>query len=266
MLKIGWIDFLNTLPFNFEIAGIKPEFDYKLYKGVPVKLNKLLRNKEIDIAIASSAEYIENFQDYLILPNLSISATNKVHSVAIFSNKQLSDIKEVYLSKASKTSRYLTKIIFDIFLKKEISYKELENYQDIEKKSVLLIGDNAIFFSDRFKYVYDLSEIWYKNTGLPFVFALWILNKEIFYKKERQLRQFYNILMESKEKILKNLPNFVKNFVKTEKFSREFATEYIKNLDYNLTEKHIQSLKLFSKYLQDVKIIKKEPKFNLLNF
>ena len=29
------------------------------------------------------------------------------------------------------------------------------------------------------KYVYDLSEAWFKMTGLPFVFACWIAKKEI---------------------------------------------------------------------------------------
>ncbi|MBO97835.1 MAG: radical SAM protein, partial [Flavobacteriales bacterium] len=32
---------------------------------------------------------------------------------------------------------------------------------------------------DKYKYVYDLSSIWKKLTGLPFVFALWVTNKNL---------------------------------------------------------------------------------------
>ncbi|MFM2376891.1 MAG: hypothetical protein RLZZ165_1988, partial [Bacteroidota bacterium] len=35
------------------------------------------------------------------------------------------------------------------------------------------IGDKAHAERGRFRYVYDLAEIWKRHTGLPFVFAVW---------------------------------------------------------------------------------------------
>jgi len=134
MLKIGWIDYINTYPFNFEFTGVKPDFRYLFVKGVPSEINKLLRESKVDAGCISSAEYLENKDKYILLNNLSISANNKVFSVAIFSNIEISDVETIYLSKASKSSRYLTKIFMELFLNKKIEYKELESYENIENK------------------------------------------------------------------------------------------------------------------------------------
>ena len=54
-------------------------------------------------------------------------------------------------------------------LKKKISISQ----------AALVIGDKAFNLHKKHKYVYDLSEAWFKMTGLPFVFACWIAKKEI---------------------------------------------------------------------------------------
>ena len=46
-------------------------------------------------------------------------------------------------------------------------------------QAALVIGDKAFDLHKKHKYVYDLSEAWFKMTGLPFVFACWIAKKEI---------------------------------------------------------------------------------------
>jgi len=262
MLKIGWIDFLNTLPFCFERSGLKLPFKYELKKGYPSDINKLLYEGKIDIGLISSAEYIDNFERYFILPSISISAIKKVYSVAVFSNKHLEEIKTIYLSKASKSSRLLTKVVFDKFLQKKVEYQELENYSNIESKSVLLIGDNAILFSNKFKYIYDLSELWNKETGYPFVFALWCVRKESLKEKKEEVKLFYKTLIKAKEIIFKNLESFIQH----NNIDKNFAKTYLENLDYSLTNEHIKSLELFSQYLQELGIINKKPEFNLLKF
>ncbi len=262
MLKIGWIDFLNTLPFNFERAGIKPSFQYKLVKDVPSILNTKLRKGEIDLGIVSSAEYIENFKNYLIIPDFSISAINKVYSVAIFSNRELTKIEKIFLTKKSKSSRYLTKIIFEIFLKKKVLYLDLQDINRVKKDAILLIGDEAILSLNKFKYVYDLSEIWYKNEHLPFVFALWVVRKDSFLKKEKEIREFIDVLSISQREIFDNLDKYLEN----NKIEKQFLKFYLKNLDYSLNEKHINSLRTFSCYLHQLDIIKEEPEFDIITF
>ncbi len=258
-MKIGWIDFLNTLPFDFtgeKVSGIE------IVKGVPSEINHLLRKEKIDIGFISSGEYIENFHKYLILPDLSISSYKNVQSVGIFSNKPLNEIKTVYLSTASKTSRLLTKIVFKEFFKKDVNYKDLKNYENIEQKTVLLIGDNAIKFKDSFKYIYDLSTLWFENTGLPFVFALWCVNRNYFNYHKEEVLNFQRVLVETKEEFFKNVETKIKSA--NIKFDKKYAVKYLKNLDFSLEEEHLNSLKLFSDLLYKNKLINVVPEFNFI--
>ncbi len=261
-LNVGWIDYLNTLPFDFNLTGIDLPFSINFIHGVPQEINKLLREGKIDVGFISSAEYIENFENYYLFPDLSISALNKVHSVVILSNIPLEDIKELYITQASKSSRYLTKIIFSEFLKKEINYKKLENYNNLTEKSVLLIGDNAMKFKSQFRYAYDLSSIWYKKTGLPFVFALWSVRKDFNKENKEIVNEFSQTLKKSKARFFEKPEYFLKK-----KFGNQPIEDkllYLKNLDYNLSEKHLKSLKLFTEYLNKIGLIKKFPEFKFI--
>ena len=262
-IKLGWIDFYNTIPFDYELIGIKPDIQIERIKSYPSKINKLLYNTEIDVGFISSAEYIENFDRYILFPNLSISALNKVKSVAIFSNTPIDEINTIYLTTQSKTSRYLTKIIFTEFFNKSIQYKDLTNLGSVNNKSVLLIGDDAIRYTTKFNFIYDLSEIWYKNTKLPFVFALWTVRKELIYTRYKDLMNLYNTFKISKDKFFKN-PEFYLSRRKDINIDKKFLENYLKNLDYSLTKKHLESLKLFSKLLLKNGFIKKFPEFNFI--
>ncbi len=261
-MRVGWIDFLNTLPFDFRLMDIKPDFTLELLKGLPSEINKKLREKQVDIGFISSAEYIENYRNYLILPELSISSLNKVQSVAIFSNIPLEKMEKVYLTKASKTSRMLTKVIFKDFFKRDVQFFELENLSGIEKKSVLLIGDNAIRYRDKFRYVYDLSAIWFKKTGLPFVFALWCVNMDFYEKNKEQVESFHKLLLKTKERFFEKPFEYIKKSEKTSDI--DFAYQYLKNLDYCLSEEHIKSLNLFSEKLIKIGLLKEKPEFRFI--
>jgi chorismate dehydratase len=43
----------------------------------------------------------------------------------------------------------------------------------------LVIGDRAFELNAKHQYIYDLSAIWKKMTGLPFVFAAWVANTKL---------------------------------------------------------------------------------------
>ena len=252
-MRIGWIDYLNTLPFNFENTGIDLEFPYELVKGFPSQINRFLSEKKVDIGFISSVHYIQNYKDLVILPDLSISSLNKVKSVVILSDRPIEKITKIYLTKESKTSQYLTKVIFEIFLGKIPVYKQLSNKDIKNKGAVLLIGDKAIEYSNEKKYRYDLSEIWFRETGLPFVFALWCVRKDYYEKNKNKVERLKQVLKNSKNRFFENPQKYIKD---------QFLINYLKNLDYCLSEEHLKSLDLFSDYLLKIGLIKEKPVFN----
>ncbi|SNZ03522.1 chorismate dehydratase [Persephonella hydrogeniphila] len=254
-MKIGWIKYLNTLPFDFEKTGLKLDFYYSLVKGVPSQINNFLSKGIVDVGFISSAHYIKNYKKYLILPELSISSLNRVKSVIILSDTPIEKINRIYLTEESETSKLLTKVIFKVFLKKDINYLDLKDENIKDKEAVLLIGDKAINYLNEKNYRYDLSEIWYRKTGLPFVFALWCVRKEYYLKNKEKVIKLQGILKKSKNIF----------FEKPEKYINDsFSIEYLKNLDYCFSEEHLKSLKLFSEYLYQMRLIEEKPVFNFV--
>lgn len=125
-------------------------------------------------------------------------------------------------------------------------------------ESFLLIGDEALRYRklNNGKKAYDLANLWYQNTGLPFVFALWIVRREItnseneLYPKYIQLK---DRLLYARKKCREYFSEMLKNY-----YLRDFMTEeeilyyWQENMDYELTEKHKESLNLFDKYLREL--------------
>ena len=76
--------------------------------------------------------------------------------------------------------------------------------ESIEMCNKLGIEHKILYFQDKFKYAYDLSAIWKLHTGLPFVFACWVANKEIDEKFISQFNKALKFGVNNIEKAIKS--------------------------------------------------------------
>ncbi len=242
MLKIGKINYLNVYPI-FE--GLKKYCQFcEFVEGEPSKLNEMIYNGEIDVCPSSSVEYLKNREKYFLFDEFSISSRKKILSVILVLNNHIEEISndtEIYLTPSSATSNSLVKIIFFEFYGKKPKF--IMNSENIfNKKNQVLIGDNALNFyfrnSENF-YIYDLAELWYNFTKLPFVFALWIVNRS-FYEKNNELIEIFRKILK------KSIRSYVipKNY---KDFKQEEIIEYFQYVDYNFSSIHRESLELFER-------------------
>lgn len=248
MIKVGFIDYKNTIPFGVDsIKGIE------IVRDVPSNLNRLIYEDRIDAGIISSAEYIQHYYKYFILPDLSISSKDKAMSVLVLSNEPIEKIDKIYLTRESKTSALLVRVVLENFMGLKPEYRHFNSPKN--KDSLLVIGDLALRLKDSFKYSYDLGEMWYRFTGLPFVFALWCVRKEFILTNRQEVMSLHT-------KLKQNIDNFFKDT--PAEIDRQTLT-YLQSLDYSLKEEHIQSLMLFSNYLYQMKLIKSLPDIRFSN-
>src|SRR5690606_16189329 len=87
-----------------------------------------------------------------------------------------------YLDYQSRTSVRLTQVLMAHHWKKVVNWKPAtEHYIDYIQGTTagVIIGDRALKQLTNFEYVYDLAEHWKAFTGLPFIFAAWVANKEL---------------------------------------------------------------------------------------
>ena len=213
-MLFGKIDYLNLLPFHVFLKRYplsnqaKKSIEFK--KGTPAKLCQALNKRQIDAAIISS---IESKNPKYKKLNLGICSKGAVKSVLVRKNS------EKKLDPASKSSYMLSKIL--------------------KLDGEVIIGDEALrqYLKDGGDKFYDMGEIWYQKTGLPFVFGLFCCSKnQNLYKKI--INQFL------KQKI--KIPKYILNeYAKSRNISASLILWYLEHISYSVNNKEKRALKKF---------------------
>ena len=269
-LRLGYIPYLNCIPFFHHLKD--NGFCGQFISGVPSELNRMLQQGQLDVSPSSSFEYARNWKEYLLLPDHSISSVGRVKSVLFFSPVKLSELsgQEVSITGESATSINLLRIIFREFYN---LHNVTDSVPDIpieslieQRKPALLIGDRALRIASRLPsgmQVFDLGEIWYQQTGLPFVFALWMIQRNALDRFSHELVLLGEQLQRSRHQLINN-PYPVAKGVATAGLDVETVVSYWKTIDYRLENQHLKSLRLFFELCRKHNLLKNEPKLNFL--
>jgi chorismate dehydratase len=172
-VRVGCVKYLNARPLIRGWPG-KVEFDH------PSALCQRLAKGQVDVALVSSFEFLRN-PIYRIVDDVSISSDGPVYSVVVAYRGAFSDIEEIELDPASKTAVNLLRcLLAELGLTPRLSGGSSEGAG--LPRARLIIGDQAISFrqnhAGEFQF-WDLGEQWKKLTGLPFVYALWLIRPEV---------------------------------------------------------------------------------------
>lgn len=260
MLRIGQIEYANCTPLFHALRQVAPSSEYSLISGVPAVLNGKLLSGEIDLCPSSSIEYAYHPERYRILPGLSISSRGAVASVLLFSSETIENLdgRKVLLSSESATSVNLLKILleqrYDCRCVFQVSRNSL--YSDNEASALLLIGDSALrtHQAQHGRHVYDLGELWYQWTGLPFVFALWLCRTEI--ADDEELKIIGRSLVHAKERVPELLERIAASDPVAEWMGYERLLRYWReNISYHLDDSAQAGLRLYYEKCFECKLI-----------
>jgi chorismate dehydratase len=267
-LKIGRIPYANFFPIFHYLDRQCNCSDYSFVKGVPSRLNKMLRNGDLDISPSSSIEFLRNRNKYRILPWLSISSTSTIKSILLFSRVPLNELggKAIAVSSDSATSDALLKIILKEFMSLKCRFTQtgLRSVKNIlsSASAVLHIGDTAMIEAQKLSavsgqpsslFIYDLGELWYKYTGLPFVYALWVVRNESLHEKTDLIRQLSSDLINARKYSNKQLSLIAKEAPQSKWLGEKELVNYWKLISYDFTAKHLEGLRLFEKFAKKLK-------------
>ncbi len=271
-LTLGYIPYLNCIPFFHHLK--KNGFCGQFVTGVPSELNLRLQQGQLDVSPSSSFEYARNWRNYLLLPGHSISSIGKVKSVLLFSPVELMELsdRQIAITGESATSVNLLRIIFREFY-------HLENVTDVvpnvpietlikQKKPALLIGDRALQLASQLPSgmkVFDLGEIWYQYTGLPFVFALWMIDLSSLHKFPIALADLGQQLLLSREQLLKEPYPLATIIAEDVGLAAQTIVDYWQTIDYRLDEEHLQGVQLFFRLCKKYQLLDEEPELNFLD-
>lgn len=179
-MRVGIVDYINALPFTHLFLKRRDTLGHVFYFAPPTQLNILLKERGLDIALTSSAEYLDG--SYQILPDFCIASHTHILSVNFYTRRPLNTLSgaKIGLTSDSSTSISLLKVLCHHLWKVKPKYLPLSRSMLAAYDAFLLIGNEALEHPSFFGYTtIDLAAAWFEMTRLPFVFALFTAQKEV---------------------------------------------------------------------------------------
>ena len=174
-VRLGCVKYLNARPL---IHGWEGEvvFDH------PSALCRELATGQLDVALVSSFEYLRN-PIYSVVDGVAIASNGPVYSVVVAHLRATEELREIVIDPASQTSVNLLQCLL---AERGLGTKLIREGEIDQTRGQLLIGDQAIRFretADPDCHLFDLGAAWKEMTGLPFVYALWLVRPEFAEKR-----------------------------------------------------------------------------------
>ncbi len=255
-VRIGMVNFINTAPLYDVWRRTVNHPDWIVTEEAPSVLNRMLYADQLDMGLVSSQEYAIHPESYLLLDDLSISASGPVGSVFLFSRCEpvRLDNKLVLLSAQSQTSVSLVKIILEEFYGLTPEYRvgsALEAQDNSGISAVLAIGDEALILARNKIYPHkiDLGKIWHEKTGLPFVYAVWAMRKEFCRRHPGIVREINRELLRCKQEGRDDLKNICKKAGPRLSMDADACYEYLRGIEHDLGPDKKKGLIRFIEYL-----------------
>lgn len=173
MLRVGSVPYLVGRPLDL---GLDDEPGIELVRAVPARLVAGLRDGSLDVALVSSIELFRR-PDYAYLDGLAVAGRGEVSSVQVFLRRPVDAVETLALDPASRTAQALTRTLWPNARTRFLELEPGEDPAGVAADAWLRIGDPALedLRREPDRPRWNPSLAWREATGLPFVFAPWIV-------------------------------------------------------------------------------------------
>jgi chorismate dehydratase len=269
---MGKISYINASPVYYGLDnGLLPNW-LEMDPDVPSVLNQKIIDGQIQISPISAAFYAMNHRELLLLPDLSISCHGRVMSVILASRYALDELtgKTVRLSRESASAASFLKMIFH-----QRNITPIYQIGDVgqiesvlrEVDAALIIGDTALTlpWHQKFNYCIDLGQLWYEMTGLPFVFAVWVVRRSFAESNPLLVKKIYDLLLASKASGYQHMDQVVEASARKLKIEQKRVREYFDLLFCDLDPEKVKAMGMFFDSLSEQGILTEKVDIRFFN-
>ncbi|WP_058303828.1 menaquinone biosynthetic enzyme MqnA/MqnD family protein [Gorillibacterium timonense] len=262
-LRIGRILYTNVWPIFHHFPADRFAGRIELHTEVPSTLNRAMAEGRIDMGPISSFAYGEHAEEYLLFPDLSVSAFGRVNSILLFHKKPLTEIAaggRIMLANTSAASVNLLKIL----MAKRFAGNPVYRFDEARLSSMrpdedaaLLIGDDAIRadWSNSDFEVTDLGELWREWTGRWMSFAVWAVREDAAERHPELLSDVYRAFLESKRQGLAQPEEMIRHAVQTVGGSEAYWRSYFGGLSFDFGEEQRKGLQLYYDFAYELGLL-----------
>lgn len=211
-----------------------------------------LASSRADVGLISSIEY-QRIPNLVIAPQICIASKEEVRSVLILTTKPLSEVRTIALDRYSRSSVALLRILLHrrYGLRPHfISMTPSASNMLAEADAALIIGDAALNLEPGNYQVIDLAQEWFRETGLPAVFAFWAI------RKDAPQQQVAAMLQQAKAYGLSQIEARMDDIIARWHLSADDIRSYFTdNIHFDLGTRELESLKTFYNYAHEAHLI-----------
>ena len=255
-VRVGRIRYMNVAPVCHGLANGDRPPGMSLFSGPPAELNAMLAEGKLDISPVSSAAYARHAEDWLLLPDLSISCRGPVMSVLLVSRHPIAELdgRTVLLTQESATAAALTRFLLaeeGVRPRFETGRVCVRGDLSADVGAALVIGDAALRepWADRMDgwvpHVLDLGSWWWERTGLPFVFALWAVRRRFAEEHPQRVRAVVRAFHRSRRHGLERMEEILPDACDRLGIGPGRCRQYYDRLHYGLDADQIQGVRRF---------------------
>ncbi len=209
-LRVGHMTYLNSEVFYRHL----PEESCELVAMPPRAMAAAVDRGDLAAGPLPTAEVFRLGDAVRPLGNLGVASDGSANSVFLFSHLPVDKLngKRIAVTTHTATSIQLLRVLFaDLW---NVSGHEFVRTDELHD-AALWIGDPALErrSSGQYPYRYDLGRSWKGLTGLPFVFAEWVIRADVPRERANQL-----------ERLVSQATQAGTDFFSVLKISRERAT------------------------------------------
>jgi chorismate dehydratase len=243
-LRIALIDNLSAAAWRL----IAPPFAAEVQTGPPSATLARLRSGDADAALVPVTGLAALADMASPLGDFGIACQGPVRSVTLFSRTPLAEVLRarlpVHVTEQSETSRRLLQVMCRLRYGREPLLAGIPD----EAVARLLIGDDAVDGSRAeqcWPVRIDLGRWWFDSTGLPFVFARWVVRENVDGATRTELLRWLAgcAALAEQEAGVEELAKRAAGLRLT--FSASLAREYYRAVRPRLTPRDLRGLRLF---------------------
>ncbi len=251
MIRLAEIPYLNCAPFYWNKNLGTADFEVQWVPASPKDLGQRIREGSLDGGPVSLLDSFEMEEHWEPIP-FGITAIGPAQSVILFSQEPIKNLdqKETGLTPQSATSSELLKIILAEKYRIEPLFRQGFQAEDAAR---LLIGNQALFalldpvWRKEFPHQMDLGTEWREWTGLPFVFARWMVKKDLDGAVQAGIEDW---LLGNLKGFEENPAHALEQFEKGRGWKLPQAKEYLAGFNFSIGKTEKQSMETFQNFLR----------------
>ncbi|WP_343230831.1 menaquinone biosynthesis protein [Yinghuangia seranimata] len=256
---MGHTGSLDCVPLFWGLARTTALLDVDLVADAPDRLARRLLAGDLDIAAVPAVSYLRHSDELLALPGIASGSDGPMMSAVLVSTVGLDELHgaTVALASGGPTSRRLTRLLL------EERYGVVCRYVPGSRDPVSALhgADAAVLFGDAAlraavsagrspdgPQVHDLAGLWREWTGLPFVFAVWAVRRDVARRRPDAVAAAHRGLLSARALARTENSRLAARTARWEPFDAPTLESYFgRALDYSLGPRQVAGLVEFAR-------------------